>query len=92
MSEEHNGNGNRGGARPGAGRKPKSEELELIEKLKPYDQIALNMLNQLVEQGDLAAIKLFMSYRYGQPRQTTDLNVMGDLTIDWFEQKKYETK
>jgi hypothetical protein len=92
MAEEQNGNGNRGGKREGAGRKPKSEEIELIEKLKPYDEIALGKLNELVEDGDLAAIKLFMSYRYGMPRQTTDLNVLGDLSIHWDETKRYETK
>jgi len=92
MSEEQNGNGNRGGKREGAGRKPKSEEIELIEKLKPYDEIALNKLKELVDSGDLAAIKLFMSYRYGMPRQTVDTNIMGDLSINWLEVKTYDTK
>ncbi len=91
MEEEKNGNGH-GGKRDGSGRKPKADEVQLIERLKPMDDLALSLLGRLIAEGDQSALKLFMSYRFGQPRQTTDLNVMGDLTIDWFEQRKYETK
>jgi len=84
--------GSNGGARPGAGRKPKADELELIERLKPLDDLAFTTLTELINKGDQAALKLFMSYRYGMPRQTIDANIEGGLTIDWFEQKKYETK
>jgi len=89
--EKPNGNG-RGGKREGAGRKPRADEQELIDKLRPMDELAMKMINQGLANNDSAILKIFMSYRYGMPRQTTDLNVMGDLTIDWFEQKKYETK
>lgn len=61
-----------GGARPGAGRKPKQMELKLIERLSPYDDIALAKLGELVEMGDFNAIKLFLSYRFGQPVQRVE--------------------
>ena len=89
--DEDNGKKN-GGARPGAGRKPKADEIELIERLKPLDQIAFNALSELLAKNDQAALKLFMGYRFGMPRQTIDANIEGGLTIDWFEQRKYETK
>lgn len=81
-----------GGKREGAGRKPKADELELIEKLKPLDDLAFEKLSDLIQKGDIQALKLFMAYRYGQPRQTVDTNLTGELTINWHEEKTYETK
>ena len=89
---EGNGNGNRGGKREGAGRKPKVDEETLIEKLRPMDEKALAMINEGLEKKDAAILKIFMSYRYGQPRQTIDTNIMGDLSINWLEVKTYDTK
>jgi len=60
---------NHGGARQGAGRKPKIEEIKLIEKLSPMDDIALDKLKMLLEQGDFNALKLFFEYRYGKAKQ-----------------------
>ena len=85
------GNGH-GGKREGAGRKPKADEIELIERLKPFDDVALNLLKELLHSGDAAALKLFMAYRFGQPRQTVDANITGDLFIEWNETRNYETK
>ncbi len=42
---------NNGGKRSGAGRKPKADELELIEKLTPLDEIALKAIEQGVKSG-----------------------------------------
>lgn len=58
-----------GGAREGAGRKPKAEEQALIEKLSPLENEAYKALkNALIdEQG--WAIKLFFEYMYGKPKQ-----------------------
>lgn len=78
-----------GGVRPGAGRPPKADELELIEKLKPLDDLAFKELQKGLATGDPAFLKLFMAYRFGQPKQTVDLN--GDLSVNWFEQKTYDS-
>ena len=59
----------RGGARAGAGRKPKAEKEKLMESLDAVmnQQDVLQQLARLVQQGDYRAIKLWMEYRYGKP-------------------------
>ncbi len=69
----------RGGARKGAGRKPKALEQELLDKLSPYDEIALESLKKGVEAGDFNFTKLFMEYRFGKPKQ--DIGLSGALEI-----------
>lgn len=66
-----------------AGRKPKAEEHQLIEKLdKAIDQEkAIEKLNEMVENGDFKALQLYLAYRYGKPRETKDVNLTGDLPI-----------
>jgi hypothetical protein len=60
---------NNGGARKGSGRKPKANELALIEKLTPYDETVLKQLIKGVEDGQFSFIKLFLEYRYGKPKE-----------------------
>ena len=59
----------RGGARAGAGRKPKAEKDKLMESLDAVmnQHDVLEQLARLVQQGDFRAIKLWMEYRYGKP-------------------------
>ena len=57
----------RGGARQGAGRKPKEEEQDLIKKLSPYDSIAFEKLIEGVKEGQYRYLKLYFEYRYGRP-------------------------
>jgi hypothetical protein len=64
----------KGGKRRGAGRKPKAEEVELIERLSPLDPIALNALEKGVRRGDLGFLKLFMEYRFGKPKQQVNID------------------
>jgi hypothetical protein len=59
-----------GGSREGAGRKPKSEEIELIDKLSPLDEIAFEKLEAGLKDGGYNFIKLFMEYRFGKPKET----------------------
>lgn len=70
--------GTRGGARVGAGRKPKAAEIELIEKLSPLEETALKKLAEGVKSGDYNFIKLYMEYRYGKPKQQTDITSNGE--------------
>lgn len=60
---------NHGGSREGAGRKPKSDEIKLIESLSPLDEVALQKLKEGVESGSFYHLKLFYEYRYGKPKQ-----------------------
>jgi hypothetical protein len=59
-----------GGARQGAGRKPKADEQELIEKLSAYNDTAHDKLKEAVELGEQWAVKMYFEYFYGRPNQT----------------------
>ena len=69
-----------GGARPGAGRKPKADEIKLIEQMDAImvpDHVWA-ALSEKVVNGDTVAIKTWLSYRYGMPKQIieqTNMNV-----------------
>jgi hypothetical protein len=70
---------NRGGPRPNSGRPPKIQEIKLIEQMD-----AISVPNQIWEallfkcqQGDTAAIKLWLSYRFGLPKQQIDVTTNG---------------
>ena len=83
--------GNRGGARIGAGRKSKADEASLVDKLSPMDETALNLLTNLLINGDFSALKLFMEYRYGKPKMTieseSNVNITGINLKDLIEFK-----
>ena len=72
--------GQNGGARPGAGRKPKIQEIKVIEQM---DAISVpeeiwNALLYKCQEGDTAAIKLWLSYRFGLPKQQIDVTTNGE--------------
>ena len=60
---------NRGGYRPNSGRKPKAEELRLIETLGPLEPLVLENLQRGIEAMDFRFIKLYMQYYYGLPKR-----------------------
>lgn len=76
---------NNGGKRENSGRKPKADEIALIERLSPLDDVAFNELEKGVKAGDYAFIKLFFEYRYGKPKQVidTNVNVAEPVIINW---------
>ena len=68
-----------GGAREGAGRKPKVQEIKIIEQMDAIsvpDEI-WNALLFKCKEGDTAAIKLWLSYRFGLPKQQIDVTTNG---------------
>ena len=67
-----------GGVRVGQGRKPKADEVKLIERLSPMDDIALKELKRGVLAGDFQFLKLFMDYRYGKPKERVDITTDGE--------------
>jgi hypothetical protein len=73
---------NNGGARENAGRKPKADEQTIIEKLKPYDDVAISKLYEAIEEGKDWAIKLFLNYRFGMPNAKTDITSNGQTISD----------
>ena len=69
-----------GGARLGAGRKPKIQEIKIIEQM---DAISVpeeiwNALLFKCKEGDTQAIKLWLSYRFGLPKQQIDVTTNGE--------------
>ena len=64
-----------GGKRQGAGRKPKADELNLIEKLTPLEDAAYQALKAGVEKGDFKYVQLFYNYYAGKPRETKDITL-----------------
>lgn len=74
------GRKNNGGARQGAGRKPKDEEqkeIELIDSaLEPDKWVKLfkSLYTKAVADGDTSAAKLIIERRYGKAKETVNLN------------------
>ena len=70
----------RGGPRPNSGRPPKIQEVKLIEQM---DRICVpekiwEALLYKCQEGDTGALKLWLSYRYGLPRQQIDVTTNGE--------------
>ena len=59
-----------------SGRPKKSDELLMIEKLGPLEEIAFQELKKGIERGEFAFVKLFLQYYFGKPKQITELNVV----------------
>ena len=76
---------NRGGRRLGSGRKPKADELKLVEKLDNVidNEIALKKLGELIAKGDIRAIQIYFKYRYGKPKEKIDINSSEGLNISF---------
>jgi hypothetical protein len=70
-----------GGKRKGAGRKSKAEEISLVEKLTPLEDVAFEALKKGVESGDFKFVKLFYNYYAGKPRETKDITINEDLPL-----------
>lgn len=69
-----------GGARPNSGRKPKADEIAMIERMDAIlaPDEAWEALAGKVTEGDTQAIKTWLEYRYGKPKQSVDLTSLGD--------------
>ena len=70
----------KGGKREGAGRKPKVNEVKLVESMDAIsvpDEI-WKALFYKCQQGDTGALKLWLSYRYGLPKQQIDVTTNGE--------------
>jgi hypothetical protein len=60
-----------------AGRKPKAEELKLIEQLdKIIDrEEVIQKLKVMIDDGNFKAVQLYMNYMYGRPKETKDITI-----------------
>jgi len=82
----------RGGARKGAGRKKKAEELSLLDTMDAYmaPKDFWKGVAFKCKEGDSSAQKLWASYRFGLPKQVIDQNVnlLKPIIIDWSGEEK----
>ena len=87
-----------GGARPGAGRKSKADEIKLIEQMDAVmvPESVWMALGEKVEAGYTNSIKTWLQYRYGMPKQivqNTNINVEEkDLTDEEIQKIKNNLK
>lgn len=74
-----------------AGRKPKSDEIKLIEALdKHIDQEEVfDTLHGLIKEGNIRAIQLYMNYRHGKPKESVTLSSDG-LNINFKDLLRFE--
>jgi hypothetical protein len=78
----------RGGARPNSGRLKKDELISLIESMDAtlVPEEVWKALSDKVKDKDVNAIKTWLSYRYGMPKQTIQQDT--NLTLDNFDLKE----
>jgi len=69
------------GGNKNAGRKPKAEEVALIEKLTPLEPLAFDALMKGLEKADFKYVQLFYNYYAGKPRETKDITINEDLPL-----------
>lgn len=82
-----------GGYRDGAGRKPKADEIKIIESMDAVavPEEAWKALWNRCKDGDTQAIKTWLNYRFGMPKQSVDVTTNGDKIappIEWISPKK----
>lgn len=70
-----------GGKRENAGRKSKSDEQNLIEKLSPLEPKAFKALEDAIDDGQSWAVKMYMEYVYGRPKETKDITINTETNI-----------
>lgn len=78
------------GGNKNAGRKPKIDEIKVIEQMDAIavPEKAWKALWLKVEEGDIQAIKTWLSYRFGMPKQQLDVTSGGEKVtapITWID-------
>ena len=58
-----------------SGRKSKTEEIILIEKLTPLSDKAFEELQKGIERGEFQFVRLWFQYMYGKQKQITELSI-----------------
>ena len=88
MDKRKNNKGTKGNK---GGRPAKADELKLIERLDSIidKDEAVGKLGELVTKGDIRALQLYLSYRYGKPKESIDLNSSEGLNINFRDLIKF---
>lgn len=64
-----------------AGRKPKNEEQKLIEKLTPLQDKAFKALEDALADGSSWAVKIYMEYMYGKPKEKREVTIKEETPV-----------
>jgi len=83
---------NNGGARDGAGRPKKADELKLIEKLDNLidNEEVIKTLGKQILKGDSRAMSLYFGYRYGKPKESVDITSTDGFNINFKDIIKFK--
>ena len=70
----------KGGFIQGSGRKPKADEIKIIEAMDAVavPEKAWKALWARCQEGDTQAIKTWLNYRFGMPKQSVDITTQGE--------------
>lgn len=91
MADGRKNNGAKKGVYQGQGRKPKVAELAFIEKLDNIidNDEAIKKLKQLIEDDNFPALKLYIEYRYGKPKDVIEnINYNHNMDLSPEDRKK----
>ena len=66
------------GGNKNAGRKSKSEEVKMIERLSPLEPKAFAALEKGVISGDFKYVQMFYNYYAGKPKETKDISITSE--------------
>jgi DUF2075 family protein len=83
---------NNGGARDGAGRPKKADEIKLIEKLDNLidnDEV-IKTLGKQILKGDSRAMSLYFGYRYGKPKESVDITSSEGFNVNFKDLIKFK--
>lgn len=69
------------GGHPNSGRKPKADEIAMIERLSPMEDKAYKALEKGVENGDFKFVQLYFNYYAGKPKETKDITLNNEQPI-----------
>tara|TARA_R110002072_G_scaffold4468_1_gene31186 strand:+ start:322 stop:588 length:267 start_codon:yes stop_codon:yes gene_type:complete len=64
-----------------SGRPSKADEIKMIERLSPLDDLAFQKLKEGIERDEFAYLKLWMYFRFGRPKQIQDVTIQTEQPI-----------
>ena len=83
------------GAPGKSGRKPKADEVKMIERMDAIaaPSEAWKLLWERCGKGDTQAIKTWLAYRYGQPKQSVKIDAedVNKVLPPWMDEAKSES-
>lgn len=80
MADGRKNNGCKKGEHRGQGRKPKADELKLVEVMDSImsPEEVWSKIAEKASEGDIQALKLWVEYRLGKPKQQVDVTTQGE--------------